>query len=280
MAGCDSIAAALAHGRNLLCGLQTGWGDAELLLRYALGCDRAYLLTHPESKLTPDQIATYDGWLARRSLHEPIQYIVGEQEFFGLKFRVTPDVLIPRPETEHLVEAALARADHDPRVRIADVGTGSGAIAVTLAHALPNALVIALDISPAALGLARENALRFGVADRIEFVASDLLAGIEGGDFDLIVSNPPYVAENERLELQVRAFEPRLALYAGPEGLEIYQRLIPQARAAIKPGGWLLMEIGHGQREALADMLEVWENVSFADDLQGIPRVVCAQKPS
>jgi release factor glutamine methyltransferase len=275
-----SIAGALARGSALLCGLPTGRRDAELLLMHAIRCDLAYLLTHPEMRLTPEQAATYEGWLARRSLHEPIQYITGEQEFFGLKFRVTPDVLIPRPETEHLVEAALARTDHGSRIRIADVGTGSGAIAISLAHSLMKIQVTALDISPAALSLARENALRLGVAERIEFVISDLLGGIGSADFDLIVSNPPYVAEGEWLEPQVSAFEPRSALYAGPEGLEIYRRLIPQAQAALRPGGWLLMEIGHNQRDALADMLRVWENVSFVDDLRGIPRVACAQKPS
>ena len=217
-------------------------------------------------------------WLARRARHEPVQYIIGEQEFFGLKFRVTPDVLIPRPETEHLVEAALARTDSDASLHIADVGTGSGAIAVPLAHALPRARVTALDISAAALVVAHENAESHGVSDRIRFFKSDLLAAVAGEQFDMIVSNPPYVAEDEELEPQVGEYEPGSALFAGPEGLDVYRRLIPQAQAALKPGGWLLLEIGHGQQGALERLLSGWGNVSLIADLQGIPRVACAQR--
>jgi release factor glutamine methyltransferase len=278
MAEPDSIAGALARGSVQLRALQTGRRDAELLLMHVMGCDRTYLLTHPDAQLTPEQAAAYESWIARRSRNEPVQYILGEQEFFGLKFRVTPAVLIPRPETEHLVEAALTRADHSTRVLIADVGTGSGAIAVALAHALPRAQVTALDISPAALAVARENVETHGVAERIEFVESDLLGAVAGESFDLIVSNPPYVAEDELLEPQVRYFEPGLALHAGPEGLDAYRRLIPQAHEALKSGGWLLMEMGHDQRDALAEMLASWSDVSFMNDLQGIPRVACAQK--
>jgi len=243
-----------------------------------LDCDRAYLLTHPEAELTAEQAALYEDWLARRALHEPVQYIVGEQEFFGLKFRVTPDVLIPRPETEHLVEAALARTDRESAPRIADIGTGSGAIAVALAHALPQARITALDISTAALAVAQENAESHGVSDRIRFVESDLLAAVAGEQFDVVVSNPPYVAEGETLEPQVRDYEPASALFAGAEGLDVYKRLIPQAWAALRPGGWLLLEIGHGQRDASERLLTGWGSVSFIADLQGIPRVACAQR--
>lgn len=243
-----------------------------------LGCDRAYLLTRPEMPLTAEQAALYEAWLARRARHEPIQYIVGEQEFFGLKFRVTPDVLIPRPETEHLVEAALARTDRDASLRIADIGTGSGAIAVALAHSLPQARVTALDISTAALSVAQENAESHGVSDRIRFLKSDLLTAVAGEHFDMIVSNPPYVAEGEELEQQVRDYEPGSALFAGPNGLDVYRRMIPQAQAALSPGGWLLLEIGHGQRDALERLLRGWGNLSFIADLQRIPRVVCAQR--
>jgi release factor glutamine methyltransferase len=277
MAEFNSIAAALARGSAKLGKLQIGRRDAEFLLMHAIGCDRAYLLSHPETELTAEQAAVYEGWLARRARNEPVQYIVGEQEFFGLKFRVTPDVLIPRPETEHLVEAALARADKGAPLRIADVGTGSGAIAVALAHVLPNARITALDVSLAALDVARDNAERHRIAPRIEFVESDLLAEVRGESFDLIVANPPYVAQGELLEPQVGDFEPSLALYAGVDGLDVYRRLIPQAGAVLKPDGWLLMEIGHGQRETVAEMLAGWENVSFVNDLQGIPRVACAQ---
>lgn len=244
-----------------------------------VGRDRAWLLTHSDEPLTPAQAAQYEQWLVRRARHEPIQYITGEQEFYGLTFHVTPAVLIPRPETEHLVEAALARVPHDAPSRIADIGTGSGAIAVALAHALPQTNVTALDLSSAALAVAQNNAQKLGVADRIRFLESDLLQAVRGEQFDIIVSNPPYVPESEILEPQVRDYEPATALYAGANGLDIYERLIPQAHAALKPEGWLLMEIGHGQRNALAALLKDWNEVSFIGDLQGIPRVACAKRP-
>ena len=251
--------------------------DAELLLRRVLCKDRAWLLTHPDETLTPAQAGQYEQWLTRRAHHEPIQYITGEQEFYGLSFHVTPAVLIPRPETEHLVEAALARIPGNKPSRIIDVGTGSGAIAIALAHMRPQAKITALDLSPAALAIARENAERLNTP--VRFLESDLLQAVSGETFDLIASNPPYVPESEVLEPQVRDYEPASALYAGVHGLDIYQRLIPQARAALNPGGWLLMEIGHGQREALAALLQDWPEVSFVDDLQGIPRVACARLP-
>lgn len=253
--------------------------DAELLLRFATGKDKAFLLTHPSAKLTPEQQATYEEWVNRRAHHEPLQYITGEQEFYGLAMRVTPDVLIPRPETEHLVEAALARLARSAALRIADVGTGSGAIAIALAHQLPKARLTALDSSQAALQIARENAERHHVAERLQFVDSDLLSAVAAEKFDAIVSNPPYVPEGEKLEPQVRDYEPHAALFAGPTGLEIYQRLIPQAREALRPQGWLLLEIGHGQLEALAVLLGGWRDLRFIEDLQGIPRVACARKP-
>lgn len=274
----QTIRAALGYGLERLNGLETARRDAELLLMHVLGCGRAHILTYPEAQLTPEQAATYEAWLVRRARHEPVQYIVGEQEFYGLKFRVTPDVLIPRPETEHLVEALLALVPHDAPISIADVGTGSGAIAVALAHALPEARLTALDLSPAALAVAERNAITHGVAERIRFLQSDLLAAVRGESFDAVVSNPPYVADSEVLEAQVRDYEPAGALFAGPRGLDIYERLIPQAWAVLKPGGWLLMEIGYGQREALASLLEGWSEVSFVADLQGIPRVVCARR--
>ncbi len=195
------------------------------------------------------------------------------------RFAVSPDVLIPRPETEHLVEALLARMPHDRPVRIADVGTGSGAIAVALAYALPQARILALDISKAALRIASMNAQQNGVAGRIRFVESDLLNGAGDEQFDAIVSNPPYVALSERegLEIQVRDYEPEEALFAGPTGLEIYQRLIPQAQTCLKRGGWLLVEMGAGQQSALLRLLEGWGGVAFVSDLQGIPRVAIAQ---
>jgi release factor glutamine methyltransferase len=243
----------------------------------AMGRDRTWLMMHADAELTAEQFSKFEGWMARRACHEPVQYIVGETEFYGLTFRVTPDVLIPRPETEHLVESVIERVRHDAAVRICDVGTGSGAIAVALAHALPLAEVTALDISAAALEIANENAVRHGIAGRTRFVQSDLLSAVRGERFDVVVSNPPYVRDDEVLEAQVREFEPREALFAGPTGLEVYERLIPGARPALVPDGWLLMEIGHGQRESLKELLGDWDAVSFVDDLQGIPRVAIAQ---
>jgi release factor glutamine methyltransferase len=272
---------ALAQGANKLSGITSQpRRDAELLLLHLIGRDRAFLLTHPDTPLTAEQAARYESWLERRATHEPIQYILGEQGFFGLTFAVTRDVLVPRPETEHLVETLLMRVSHDQPLRIADIGTGSGAIAVALAHSLPQAQVTALDISTAALAVAKGNAETHRVADRMRFLTSDLLSAVAGECFDAIVSNPPYVAEGDRasLEPQVRDFEPASALFAGPSGLDVYERLIPQAQAALKPGGWLLMEIGQGQRDALMQLLSGWNDVSFVDDLQGIPRVACARR--
>ncbi len=271
----------LDEGANRLTGISSQpRRDAELLLLRIIQRDRAFLLTNPDAELTTEQTQQYDQWLRRRAAHEPIQYILGEQEFFGLTFHVTPDVLIPRPETEHLVEALLERVPHDELLQIADVGTGSGAIAVALAHSLSQGRITALDISDAALAIALENAKIHHVNDRIRFLNSDLLSAVAGEQFDAVVSNPPYVAESDRdsLERQVRDYEPASALFAGPSGLDIYNRLIPQARELLKPGGWLLMEIGQGQQDALTQLLSGWSSVSFIDDLQGIPRVACAQR--
>ena len=252
--------------------------DAEVLLAHVLGCDQAALLTHPERLLSPAESDQLESFLNRRLASEPMQYITGVQEFFGLLFEVTPDVLIPRPETEHLVEAALEHIGREA-VRILDVGTGSGAIAVSLAHARPQSHVTAVDLSPAALEVARRNAQRHGVLDRVTFLQSNLLAAVDGADFDVVVSNPPYIAEGEVLEPQVSNYEPQSALYAGPTGLEVYERLIPEARKVLKPGGWLLLEIGFGQQPAVEALLSGWRSVSVVHDLQGIPRVLQAKAP-
>lgn len=269
---------ALKRATERLNALPSSRRDAELLLLRVLGRERAWLLAHPEAELTVEEAALYESWIARRGRHEPVQYIVGEQEFFGLAMRVTPAVLIPRPETEHLVEALLERVPRDAALRIADVGTGSGAIAVALARSLPQAEVTALDISLDALEVARENAERHGVSARVRCVESDLVGAVRGERFDVMVSNPPYVAETEVLEAQVRDYEPRGALYAGPTGLEVYERLIPEAREALTAGGWLLMEMGQGQRERMAELLAGWEAVEFVADLQGIARVAIARR--
>ncbi len=254
--------------------------DAELLLLHTCGISRSQLMTHPETPLTPAQLENYFLALERRAQSEPIQYITGIQEFYGLPFRVTPAVLIPRPETEHLVEAAIAIARQvQTPLSILDIGTGSGAIAVALAHALPQASIIATDISPDALIIAQENAERNGVAGRITFTQCDLLP-TDGVLYDMICSNPPYISAVEVLEPQVAAFEPHTALFAGPTGLEIYERLLPLAAASLYPGGNLLLEIGYGQSSSIESLLPAsdWLKTEFIADLQGIPRVAVVQK--
>lgn len=267
---------------RLLQGEQSGTArrDAELLLMHMTGLDRAALLTHPEQTISLPLQQAYWRLVERRAQSEPIQYITGMQEFYGLPLRVTPDVLIPRPETEHLVEAAIQIAHTHSRdsLRILDIGTGSGAIALALAHALPKARFIATDISLAALKLARENAARLGLRERIDFIHSDLFP--EGpGLFNLICSNPPYIADGEILEAQVADYEPRTALFAGLTGLELYRRILPRAGARLVPGGSLLLEVGMGQHtavEALARASNL-RNVRTVPDLQGIRRVVVAE---
>jgi release factor glutamine methyltransferase len=251
--------------------------DAELILAHVLGCDSTALLTHPERLLSAKETDGFESLLQRRLANEPVQYLTGEQEFFGLLFGVSRDVLIPRPETEHLVEAVLERFNRDSNPRIVDVGTGSGAIAVAIAHAMPRSRVTAVDLYPAALEIARRNAERHGVIDRVTLLQSDLLAASRSTEFDAVVSNPPYIADGEQLEPQVANYEPRSALHAGPTGLEVYERLIPQARTVLNPRGWLMMEIGYGQQPALQTLLGGWSEVSFVQDLQGIPRVVQAR---
>jgi release factor glutamine methyltransferase len=257
--------------------------DALLLLLHTLGISRATLHADPNRALTPEHQSQFEALVQRRLTNEPIQYITGEQEFYSLALRVTPAVLIPRPETEHLVESVLAELNHQAPLKILDIGTGSGAIAIGLAHHLPNAQITAVDISPAALEIAASNAARHNLTQRIRFLESNLLDALSPGDatFDAIVSNPPYVPTSDRdtLHAQVRDFEPGVALYAGPAGLDIYRRLIPQARAALKPNGLLALEIGHRQRDAIAAFLAGWNALRFVDDLQQIPRVALARKP-
>ncbi len=247
---------------------------------FTLGCDRAHLYAHPERELTSLELDRFNDALSRRLKGYPTQYITGHQEFWGLDFLVTPAVLIPRPETEHLIEAALSRVRHFAQPRIVDVGTGSGCIAIALTRELTGAEISATDISPAALTLARENAARLNVADRIQFYERDLLTGFSPASFDLVVSNPPYVGESEEneVQLEVRKFEPRSAVFAGLTGTEIIERLIPQARTVLSPGGWLLMEISGSITGAVQALLHDWDEVSVANDLQGIPRIAAARK--
>jgi release factor glutamine methyltransferase len=254
--------------------------DAELLLLHLLGASRATLFAHPDHELSyPDQLR-YETTIARRLNYEPIQYITGEQEFYGLALHVTPAVLIPRPETEHLVEAVLERLPEDQPLHILDVGTGSGAIAIALAIHLPQSHLTAVDLSPAALSIAQTNAQQHHVAERIRFLESDLLSSLPSEKFDAIVSNPPYIPEADRptLHPQVRDHEPAQALFAANNGFAIYERLVPAAHAALNPGGLLALEIGYGQRDRIANLLYGWQEVSFVEDLQGIPRVALARR--
>lgn len=275
----DSGVSALAAGPHP----ERARADAELLLLHVLGKDRAWLVTHLNDAIAETDAEHYLELIERRRAGEPIQYIIGETEFFGLPFRVTPDVLIPRPETEHLVEKALELAVSFSAPRIADIGTGSGAIAVALAHKLPYTLITVIDLSAAALEVARKNAARNSVAERIRFFEGDLLAPVAGEQFEIIVSNPPYVptADRATLSVEVREHEPALALFAGKDGLEVYRRLIPASFAALVPGGFLLLEIGYGQSPAIAAILADagFEQIEFIPDLQGIPRVACARRP-
>lgn len=256
--------------------------DAELLLMHLLKKDRAWLIGHSTDDIGFDLGDLYYELLQRRYRGEPIQYIFGEAEFYRLPFRVTPDVLIPRPETEHVVEKVLELATGFASPRVVDVGTGSGAIAATLAHELPDSVVTATDVSAAALCVARENAQRNGMAERIRFLGGDLLEPVTGEQFDIVVSNPPYVsvADRESLAVEVRDYEPEQALFAGVDGLNLYRRLIPQAYAAIAPGGYLVLEIGHGQEPPVGALLSEagFEKIEFTSDLQGIPRVACARR--
>lgn len=267
---------------------------AELLLLHVLGRDRTWLYAHPEEPVAEGDTQRYFALLARRVAGEPTQHLTGKQEFWGLEFEVTPDVLIPRPETEHVVEVALDRlAVREIRagrkqtlagdgLQIADVGTGSGCIAVALAKELPGAQFFATDVSVAALAVAKRNAARHSVTDRVGFVECHLLAGVPDGTFDVIVSNPPYIGrkEKETLTREVRDHEPEIALYGGEEGYELYAELIAQAAQRLGHCGILVLELGYNSLAAVQPLLEAltWINVGVTNDLAGLPRVLAAEK--
>ena len=291
--------------------------DAETLLLHQIGKNRAWLMAHGEDEFAGCSSIGYAALLERRRKGEPIQYIVGECEFYGLPFRVTPDVLIPRPETEHLVEEivrfipvfqerskkffdikrlypvyehGVRRArEGDPNLagyppRILDVGTGSGAIAISVAHDWGSlADITAIDISESALAVARFNAERFGCTDDIRFLQGDLLAPVANEKFEIIASNPPYVPDTDRalISVEVREHEPHVALFGGNDGLEIYRRLIPNAHAALVPGGYLVFEFGFSQQPDIESLLisAGFDQIEFTHDLQGIPRIASACRP-
>jgi release factor glutamine methyltransferase len=287
---------------------------AELLLLYVTRRDRTWLYAHPEELLDPQSIESYFSLLHRRAAGEPTQHLTGKQEFWGLEFEVTPDVLIPRPETEHLIEVALdrlavreLRSGRDPKLTgegltIVDIGTGSGCIAIALAKELPNAKIFATDISSAALAIAQRNATRLCFQSQITFLESDLLAAFSSSSnqspvtnhqpalseaegsllFDLIISNPPYIGRKETsaLPIEVRDHEPTSALYGGEEGYELYGLLIPEAAHHLKPSGLLVLELGHNSLPAVRPLLETpqWTNLHVTNDLAGIPRVLSAER--
>jgi release factor glutamine methyltransferase len=271
---------------------------AELILLHVLGRDRTYLYAHPEDGVARHDEEKFLALLTRRAEGEPTQHLTGKQEFWGLEFEVTPDVLIPRPETEHVIEVALDRlgvrelragrpAKNDGAgLQVADVGTGSGCIAIALARELPAANFVATDISPNALVVAGRNAVRHGVDNRIQFIEANLLQRSGEQDhadlFDVIVSNPPYIGRNEAntLAREVRDHEPATALFGGEEGYELYADLITQSAAHLKPSGILVLELGYNSLPAVQPLLDSppWTNVGVTNDLAGIPRVIAAEK--
>jgi release factor glutamine methyltransferase len=286
-----SIANAILQGAAQLrqAGVPEARREVGSLLAHILSRDRSFILSHGDDLVAAPQLAQLQQFLTRRSQGEPLQYITGLQEFFGLDFEVGPDVLIPRPETELLIETALKLVAHSEPF-ICDVGTGSGCIAVTLLHELSESTgtrALAIDISPAALAVAQRNARRHSLSERMEFLVSDCFAALDPEDprhsgFDLIVSNPPYVADGELpgLQREVRNFEPQRALLAGPDGLAIIRRLLHEAPRFLKPAGYFLFEIGFGQAAAVTQLIDPdrWELLEIHPDLQGIPRTVALQR--
>jgi release factor glutamine methyltransferase len=294
-----TLLAALAQGQRLLeeAHVAAPRLTAEVLLAHAVGRDRTWLYAHSDEELRELWWIHYGRYLHDRLNGKPTQYITGHREFYGRDFQVTQDVLIPRPETEHVVEAALARASGART--IADIGTGSGAIAITMALET-NAKVVATDISERALAVAARNARRLDAATRsqersagvaadggvicaggVRFVVCDLGSALRANMFDLVLSNPPYIPESasENVQREVRDWEPRVALFGGRDGLDVVRRLIPEAWRLLRSGGFLIMEIGWSTAEQIRAMLSGWQDVETKADLAGIPRVTIARKP-
>jgi len=275
----------LNAGEARLAGVDSPRLSAELLVAHALDCSRMDLTLNRDRAPIGAELDEIKSLLARREAGEPVAYILGEKEFYGLGFRVTPDTLIPRPETEHIVEETEALFPKDSGFRFADLGTGSGILAVTLCTLFPEAAGVAVDISPAALEVAESNARRHGVENRIEFLEADFTEQLFGpGAFDLVVSNPPYVTEGEfaAASREVTGFEPTGALVSGVDGLTHIRAMLPRVEGMLAPGGYLLMEIGCGQGGAIQKIM-CGEFARFGDvrlvrDLAGLDRVVCAQK--
>ena len=281
-----SIAQVLVEATQLLrkAGIEDARRDAATLLANLIARDSTYLIAHAEKEVTESDVARYRSFVERRATGEPVQYIVGHQEFFNLDFSVTPDVLIPRPETELLVETALNLIPEKEVHLICDVGTGSGCIAISILHERNNALCVALDSSPKALVVAASNAARHGVSNRLHFVASDRFAALSSSHarFNLIVSNPPYVAEVtfSGLDREVREHEPRAALTPGSDGLSMIRLLLNEAPHFLMPRGHMLIEIGFDQNQAVTEIIDrkVWKLLDIHKDIQGIPRTVVVKK--
>jgi release factor glutamine methyltransferase len=275
----------LAAGRDRLMAAGIGSRDAELdvqlFARTILGWDTARLLIERSAPTPPELEPTFSRWIARRESYEPTAYILGVREFWGLEFSVTPAVLIPRPETEMVVENGIGLCTGLPAPRLADIGTGSGCIAVSLAHSLPSARVVATDVSSEAVAVASENAVRHGVADRVDLRTASYLDGVEGA-FDLIAANPPYVRDGDKPALAADVkHEPDVALFGGQSGLRNIEGVLDTAIERLVPGGWLLMEFGFGQDDDVAGLVAARPALRLdrmVDDLQGIPRIAIVQR--
>ncbi len=276
-----NISSALASGAEKLAehGIAEARREASSLLAFALDRDATFLIAHPEYSLSDAELSRFADVVDRRARHEPFQYIVGKQEFFGLDFEVTSDVLIPRPETEILVEEAVRILSAFDSPRFCEVGVGSGCISVAILHSIPAATAIAGDVAAAAVAVTGRNAARHQVADRLELRETDLFDGIEGA-FDMIVSNPPYVPDEQvgSLQAEVRLYEPRVALSGGPDGTALTARLVSDSVGHLRSGGVLLLEIGFDQAERVSGLFrpDIWAEVGFLPDLQGIPRILRA----
>lgn len=281
-----TIAEAIAEGARLLreAGVDEDRRTASALLGHALYVDRAQLIIRSNEEIDQSRFEEFSDFIHRRAAGEPLQHITGRQEFYGLDFAVNRDVLIPRPETEFLVERVIALSRNLSAPLIVDVGTGSGCIAVALALNIADARIIATDISPAAIEAARLNARRHKVEEKIEFLEGDLLAPLAGreGAIDILASNPPYVplSRPDMVQREVRDWEPEVALFGGEEGIDFYGRLLRESLPFVKTGGWLVCEIGYNQLEAISEMIDprAWNLVEVTEDLRGIPRTLTIKK--
>jgi release factor glutamine methyltransferase len=278
-----SIAQSLQNARTALAdnGVAESERESVSLLALALKRDRAFLYAHPSYELSPDELRVFESFIKRRSSREPFQYIAGVQEFYGLEFEVTHDVLIPRPETEMVVEHAIELLPEGDDIRFCEVGVGSGCIAVSILYERPETTAVGVDVSTAALKIAARNAARHGVSDRLRLIRSDVFDSLSGEMFHAIISNPPYVPSQDMggLQAEVRDFEPHTALTDWADGLTIISRIVNESPRFLRSHGFLLMEVGFDQSSKVREMFDpvVWSEPEFFPDLQGIPRLVHAR---